>query len=87
MPRFEKECVIETYFRLLAEFEEAHIPLERVARTYFGLRTAKAKGRALRGELPCRVFRLGGRTSPWLVSASDLAVWLDRWHERADPSA
>ena len=65
-----------TYFRLLAEFREAHILLARVARRYFGLSAAEAKGRALRQALPCRVFRLRRGKSPWLVSVIDLAGML-----------
>jgi hypothetical protein len=72
---------MDTYFKLLAEFREAHVPLARVARKYFGLSAADAKGRARWNGLPCRVFRLGGQKSPWLVSVSDLAVVLDTQRE------
>jgi len=72
-----------TYFGLLAEFGEAHIPLDRVAPKYFGLGAEEARRRALANELPCRAFRLGGQKSPWLVSASDLAELIDKQRERA----
>lgn len=72
-----------TYFRLLAEFGEANIPLERVAPKYFGLSADEAKRRAPGKTLPCRVFRLGGQKSPWLVGASDLATLIDEARERA----
>ena len=74
-----------TYFGLLAEFGEANIPLTRVAPKYFGLSADEAKRRAPAKTLPCRVFRLGGQKSPWLVSASDLAELIDRERERASP--
>ncbi len=72
-----------TYFGLLAEFGEANIPLARVAPKYFGLSFEEARRRAPGKRLPCRVFRLGGQKSPWLVSASDLAELIDRQRERA----
>lgn len=72
-----------TYFGLLAEFGEANVPLERVAPKYFGLSYPEARRRAPAKLLPCRVFRLGGQKSPWLVSAVDLAELIDRQRERA----
>ena len=72
-----------TYFGLLAEFGEANIPLARVAPKYFGLSFEEARRRAPGQALPCRVFRLGGQKSPWLVSASDLAELIDKKRERA----
>ena len=73
-----------TYFGLLAEFGEANIPLARVAPKYFGLSYEEARRRAPAQILPCRVFRLGGQKSPWLVSASDLAELIDR--RRSQPA-
>jgi hypothetical protein len=67
-----------TYFGLLAEFGAANIPLDRVAPKYFGLSPAEAKRRAASKQLPCRVFRLGGQKSPWLVSVVDLAELIDQ---------
>jgi hypothetical protein len=72
-----------TYFGLLAEFGEANIPLARVAPKYFGLSFDEARRRAPSKQLPCRVFRLGGQKSPWLVSATDLAELIDKQRERA----
>ena len=71
-----------TYFGLLAEFGEANIPLDKVAPKYFGLSPGGAKRRAPSKTLPCRVFRLGGQKSPWLVSASDLAELIDQRRAR-----
>jgi Pyocin activator protein PrtN len=76
--------VNSTYFSLLAEFGEAHVPLERVAPKYFGLSYDEARRRAPAKLLPCRVFRLGGQKSPWLVSACDLAELIDRQRQRYD---
>ncbi len=72
-----------TYFGLLAEFGEANIPLARVATKYFGLSYEEARRRAPGRSLPCRVFRLGGQKSPWLVSAADLAELIDKQRERS----
>jgi hypothetical protein len=72
-----------TFFGLLAEFGEANIPLERVAPKYFGLSFTEARRRAPAKMLPCRVFRLGGQKSPWLVSATDLAELIDSRRQKA----
>jgi Pyocin activator protein PrtN len=79
--------VNNTYFGLLAEFGEANILLAKVAPKYFGLSFEEARRRAPTQLLPCRVFRLGGQKSPWLVSASDLAELIDRRRDLAGKSA
>ena len=73
-----------TYFGLLAEFGEANIPLMKVAPKYFGLSYEEARRRAPAKLLPCRVFRLGGQKSPWLVSATDLAALIDQRRGQAN---
>jgi hypothetical protein len=78
--------VNSTYFGLLAEFGEANIPLARVSPKYFGLSFEEARRRAPTQMLPCRVFRLGGQKSPWLVSAFDLAELIDRRRGQAAKS-
>jgi hypothetical protein len=75
--------VNSTYFGLLAEFGEAHVPLERVAPKYFGLSFDEARRRAPAKLLPCRAFRLGGQKSPWLISVTDLADLIDRQRDSA----
>ena len=75
-------AINSTYFGLLAEFGEANVPLETVAPKYFGLSYAEAKRRAAAKMLPCRVFRLGGQKSPWLVSVVDLADLIDAQREK-----
>jgi len=67
-----------TYFGLLAELGEANIPLVRISLKYFGLSVGEAARRASSQQLPCRVFRLGGQKSPWLVSIADLAELIDK---------
>jgi hypothetical protein len=72
-----------TFFGLLAEFGEATIPLDKIAPKYFGLSYEEARRRAPAKLLPCKVFRLGGQKSPWLVSAVDLAELIDRQRQKA----
>lgn len=72
-----------TFFGLLAEFGEANIPLDKIAPKYFGLSYEEARRRAPSKLLPCKVFRLGGQKSPWLVSAVDLAELIDRQRQKA----
>jgi Pyocin activator protein PrtN len=67
-----------TNFRLLAEFGEANIALEKIAGKYSGLSPQEAKRRAAARLLPCPAFRLGGQKSPWLVSAADLGALIDK---------
>lgn len=68
-----------TYFGLLAEFDgRAEIPLEEVAPRYFGISAKTAGSRALAQALPVPAYRaLDSQKSPWLVSAGDLATYLD----------
>lgn len=73
-----------TYFGLLAEFETAEIPLEKVCEKYFGLGIDKAKRAALMRQLPVPAYRVtGSQKSPWLVSAADLASHIDQQREKA----
>jgi len=85
MPRYQsrRPTVNNTFFGLLAELGEANIPLAKVAPKYFGLSAEEAKRRAPAKLLPCRVFRLGGQKSPWLVSAAHLADLIDRQREKS----
>jgi hypothetical protein len=68
---------------LLAEFETADIPLERVCKKYFGLDVPEAKRHAALQKLPVPVFRGGSQKSCWLVNVNDLAKYLDDLSEKA----
>ena len=60
-----------TYFGLLAEFGEAHIPLERVAPKYFGLSYEEARRRrCCRAEPFVSVARSRRGLSVRLISLS-----------------
>ena len=70
---------MNTYFGLLAEFNgRAEIPLDEVAPRYFGISPRTASARAGAQALPVPAYRAGdSQKSPWLVSAVDLARYLD----------
>lgn len=69
---------MKTTFLLLAEFETATIPLEKVAAKYFSMEPEFAARKARNHELPIPAFRLGGQKSKWVVHIEDLAVFIDR---------
>lgn len=71
-----------TLFLLIAEFGTGHITLDECAH-HFGLSTAEAKKAAARQQLPVPAFRLGSQKSPWLISAEDLARYIDEQRRKA----
>lgn len=70
---------MNTYFGLLAEFNgRAELPLEEVAPRFFGISPRTAGARASAQALPVPAYRAGdSQKCPWLVSAADLASYLD----------
>ncbi|WP_227369867.1 pyocin activator PrtN family protein [Halomonas sp. M20] len=76
---------MNTYFGLLAEFNgRAEIPLEEIAPRYFGISPKTAGARAIAQALPVPAYRaMDSQKSPWLVSAVDLARYLDERREQA----
>lgn len=66
-----------TYFGLLAEFGESEIPLAKVAPKFLGMSLDKAAREASMNRLPFPAYRAGSQKSPWLVSAGELAKYLD----------
>ena len=68
---------MHTMLLLLIEFETGEIPLTEIAQKYFGLDHRKAAEKARTQSLPIPVYRGGSQRSPWLVSAQDLAEYLD----------
>ncbi|TNH19977.1 pyocin activator PrtN family protein [Halomonas sp. BL6] len=71
---------MNTYFGLLAEFNgRAELPLDEVAPRFFGISPRTASFRAGAQALPVPAYRAGdSQKSPWLVSALDLAQYLDQ---------
>ena len=74
---------ISTFFALMAEFGTAEIPLEAISEKFFGLQPDMAKKRAARRQLPITAYRGGTQKSPWLVSAQDLADYIDEQRAKA----
>lgn len=75
--------MMNTFFALMAEYNAAHIPVTTVAKKYFGYDDNVAKNKAAKGDYPFPVFRASGQKSPWLVSVTDLAKFLDEMRDRA----
>lgn len=71
-----------TLFLLIAEFGTGHIPLEACA-YHFGFSPTEAKKAAAKQQLPVPAFRLGSQKSPWLISAEDLAGYIDDQRQQA----
>nr|WP_290693769.1 pyocin activator PrtN family protein [Halomonas sp. UBA3074] len=71
---------MNTYFGLLAEFDgRAELPLEEVAPRFFGISPRTAAFRAGAQALPVPAYRAGdSQKSPWLISAIDLAQYIDQ---------
>ncbi len=71
---------MNTYFGLMAEFNgRTELPLEEVAPRFFGISRRTAAFRAGAQALPVPAYRAGdSQKSPWLVSAIDLAQYIDK---------
>jgi hypothetical protein len=74
---------MKTIWMLMAEFNTSQIPLEDVAEKYLRLSPAKANASANLHQLPFPVYRVGTEKSQWLVSAIDLAAYIDKHREAA----
>lgn len=74
---------ISTFFALMAEFGTAEIPLESISDKFFGLNPKMAKNRAAKAQLPIAAYRAGTQKSQWLVSAQDLADYIDDQRAKA----
>lgn len=71
---------MNTYFGLMAEFNgRTELPLDEVAPRFFGISPRTAAFRAGAQALPVPAYRAGdSQKSPWLVSAIDLAQYIDK---------
>lgn len=72
-----------TFFGLMAEFETAEIPLDDCCDKYFGMNKTKAYQNASMNKLPIPTYRGGSQKSKRLVSAYELASYLDEQKEKA----
>nr|WP_282450738.1 pyocin activator PrtN family protein [Marinobacter xestospongiae] len=68
---------------MMAEFGSAEIPLEAMCEKFFGLKPDMAKKRAASQRLPIPAYRGGTQKSGWLISAQDLADYIDKQREKA----
>ncbi len=76
--------IMNTVFMLLAQFEEAIIPLGKVCDDYFGcsLRTAMNKAKA--EDLPIPTFKIGSSAkAPYYIHLNDLAEYIDAQRAKA----
>lgn len=69
---------MNTVFMLLAEFSQAHIPLDAICEKYFGMQRPEAYRAAKNQLLPVPTFRAGSNKSGWLVDVNDLAAYVDK---------
>lgn len=74
---------MNTFFAIMAEFETADIPLEKVCEKYFGMDPKQAIRKASTQQLPVPVYKGGSQKSQWLLSAKDLADHMDARREQA----
>lgn len=75
---------MRTIFMLMAQYNAAAVPLEKVAEDYLGLTPGYANKLASAGQLELPVFRTqNSQKSPWLVSIEDLAEFLDKRRREA----
>ena len=74
---------ISTLFALMAEFGTSEIPLEDICEKFFGLNQKMAKARASRNQLPIPAYKAGTQKSQWLISAADLAEYIDTQRQKA----
>lgn len=73
-----------TEMLLFVRYETPTIPLEVIGEEYFGCAKGTARLRAKVGTLPVPAFRLGSsQKSPWKVSISDLAAFIDEARKEA----
>lgn len=75
---------MNTFFGLMAEYETAEIPLEKICEKFFNLSIDTAEDRAKRGTLCVPAYRAGSNKSQWLVSAQALAKHLDERKKEAE---
>jgi hypothetical protein len=74
-----------TFFVLMAEFQTAHIPLDKLCMNYFGIKPQEARARAARNKLPVPAFKISSsQKAGWFIDAQVLAEYLDSKKEEAN---
>jgi hypothetical protein len=75
---------MNTAFLLMAQYQTAVIPSEKVARDYFKLSTEKFQRKVLSGEIALPLVRMeGSQKSARGVHLTDLATYLDKQRDAA----
>lgn len=74
---------MKTYFGLMAQYERGEIPLSAVAADYLNLSPEVADKRASMNLLPFPTYRVGSNKSPRMVSAEELAKYIDKQKQTA----
>ncbi|WP_045860347.1 pyocin activator PrtN family protein [Teredinibacter purpureus] len=74
---------LSTVFILMAEYQQADIPLDIIAEKYFAHDKDKMQRYARGFKYPFPVFRGGTQKSQWLVNVNDLANWIDQKRSEA----
>lgn len=75
---------MKTSFMLLAQYEQAVIPLADICDTYFGCSHRTAMNKAKSGQLPIAVFKLVElANAPYYVHVIDLADFIEEQREIA----
>lgn len=74
---------MNTVFLLMAEYGQATVPLETIAKKYLNISLAEANRNASKQSLPFPVFRAPSQRSPWMVNIADLAEWIDKQRDKA----
>jgi hypothetical protein len=76
---------MKTLFLLQAQFNgRTEIPLTEICNDLLDLTESEAKRQACLQKLPFPVHRLGSQKSPWLVSITDLAAYIDQQKAAAE---
>ncbi|MCG7871847.1 MAG: pyocin activator PrtN family protein [Candidatus Thiodiazotropha lotti] len=75
--------LIGNTFLLIAEYDTAYIPIEEIGEKFFNYSAAVSKRMAAKQGFPFPVFRNRSQKSQWLVSAEELAKWIDSQQEEA----
>ena len=75
---------MNTLFLLMAQYNAAVVPLERVCADYFGMKPETFLRKVLAGEIALPVVRMDdSQKCAKGIHVADLAAYLDRRHEAA----
>lgn len=73
---------MKTLFLVMAQYETAEIPLEKLCDEHFGMKLPQAVRKAAAHQLPVPFYKKTGK-SGYFCSASDWAEYIDKSSEAA----